>query len=29
MKAKGESGAVVTLICDDGERYLNTYYDDA
>ncbi len=29
MKAKGESGAVVTLICDGGERYLDTYYDDA
>jgi cysteine synthase A len=29
MKAKGETGAVVTLICDGGERYLDTYYDDA
>jgi cysteine synthase A len=28
MKAKGETGAVVTLICDGGERYLDTYYDD-
>ncbi|MCZ8317532.1 MAG: PLP-dependent cysteine synthase family protein [Silanimonas sp.] len=29
MKAKGETGSVVTLICDGGERYLDTYYDDA
>ena len=29
MKAKGQTGAVVTLICDGGERYLDTYYDDA
>ena len=29
MKAKGEAGAVVTLICDGGERYLDTYYNDA
>ncbi|MBS3959307.1 MAG: PLP-dependent cysteine synthase family protein [Xanthomonadaceae bacterium] len=29
MKAEGETGAVVTLICDGGERYLDTYYDDA
>ncbi len=27
MKAKGETGAVVTLICDGGERYLDTYYN--
>ena len=27
MKASGESGSIVTLICDSGERYLNTYYN--
>lgn len=29
MLERGETGSVVTLICDGGERYLNTYYDDA
>lgn len=29
MARAGESGSVVTLICDSGERYLQTYYDDA
>lgn len=29
MRQRGETGSVVTLICDKGERYLNTYYDDA
>ncbi|HJB64153.1 MAG TPA: PLP-dependent cysteine synthase family protein [Candidatus Microbacterium pullistercoris] len=28
MRARGERGSVVTLICDGGERYANTYYDD-
>ncbi|HET7561194.1 MAG TPA: PLP-dependent cysteine synthase family protein [Rhodanobacteraceae bacterium] len=28
MKAKGETGPVVTLICDGGERYAGTYYND-
>jgi cysteine synthase A len=28
MRANGESGAVVMLACDAGERYLDTYYDD-
>jgi cysteine synthase A len=28
MAAAGESGSVVTLICDPGARYLDTYYDD-
>lgn len=28
MTRKGESGAVVTLLCDSGERYLSTYLDD-
>jgi cysteine synthase A len=27
MIAAGETGSIVTLICDPGERYLNTYYD--
>lgn len=26
MKAKGEQGAIVTLLCDSGERYLDTYF---
>ncbi len=29
MLARGEEGSVVTLICDGGERYGGTYYDDA
>lgn len=29
MRERGESGSVVTLICDSGERYAETYYDDA
>jgi cysteine synthase A len=29
MRAGGEAGSVVTLICDGGERYTSTYYDDA
>ncbi|WP_374573500.1 PLP-dependent cysteine synthase family protein [Phenylobacterium sp.] len=29
MAASGEEGSVVTLICDGGERYAQTYYDDA
>ena len=28
MRAEGRSGSVVTLLCDGGERYANTYYDD-
>jgi cysteine synthase A len=27
MKSSGESGSIVTLICDSGERYMNTYYN--
>jgi cysteine synthase A len=23
----GEAGSLVTMICDPGERYLETYYD--
>jgi len=29
MIAAGRSGSVVTLLCDGGERYANTYFDDA
>lgn len=29
MVARGEQGSVVTLVCDRGDRYLKTYYDDA
>lgn len=29
MKAAGEAGAIVGLLCDSGDRYRNTYYDDA
>lgn len=29
MRGRGEEGSVVTLICDAGERYRDTYYDDA
>ncbi|WP_353114255.1 PLP-dependent cysteine synthase family protein [Microbacterium sp.] len=28
MRAAGETGSVVTLICDGGARYAETYYDD-
>lgn len=27
MKRAGESGPIVTLLCDSGERYQSTYYD--
>lgn len=29
MIAKGEQGSIVTLICDSGERYADTIYDEA
>jgi cysteine synthase A len=29
MIARGREGSIVTLICDPGERYLQSYYDDA
>ncbi|QCQ92312.1 PLP-dependent cysteine synthase family protein [Rhodococcus sp. SGAir0479] len=29
MRAQGRSGSIVTLLCDGGERYSGTYYDDA
>jgi cysteine synthase A len=28
MIAQGRTGSVVTLLCDGGERYAHTYYDD-
>ena len=28
MRAEGQLGSVVTLLCDGGERYARTYYDD-
>ncbi|MFT4189718.1 MAG: PLP-dependent cysteine synthase family protein [Aeromicrobium sp.] len=28
MRAAGEEGSVVTLLCDGGERYAHTYFDD-
>jgi cysteine synthase A len=27
MADRGESGSIVTLACDPGDRYLDTYYD--
>lgn len=29
MAERGETGSIVTLLCDDGDRYSCTYYDDA
>jgi len=29
MVERGESGSIVTLACDGGDRYLDTYYNDA
>ena len=29
MKAAGEQGSIVTILCDGGERYSETYYDDS
>lgn len=28
MRAKGESGSIVTLLCDSGERYAHSYFSD-
>ena len=28
MAARGEAGAIVTLACDSGDRYLDTYYSE-
>jgi cysteine synthase A len=27
MQTRGEKGSIVTLLCDSGERYLDTYYN--
>jgi cysteine synthase len=29
LRAAGQTGSVVSLLCDGGERYEHTYYDDA
>jgi cysteine synthase A len=29
MQAAGTGGSIVTLLCDGGERYAHTYFDDA
>ena len=29
MTARGEAGSIVTLACDPGDRYLDTYYSDS
>jgi cysteine synthase len=29
MRASGETGSIVSLLCDSGTRYLNTYHDAA
>lgn len=29
MKARGEAGSILSLLCDAGERYLPTYHDEA
>jgi cysteine synthase len=29
MRSADEPGSVVTLLCDGGERYTHTYYDDS
>lgn len=28
MVQAGETGSIVTILCDDGERYADTYFDD-
>ncbi|RTZ43370.1 PLP-dependent cysteine synthase family protein [Candidimonas sp. SYP-B2681] len=29
MHEAGQTGSIVTILCDSGERYMGTYYDDA
>jgi cysteine synthase A len=29
MAAAGVEGSIVTILCDDGNRYASTYFDDA
>ncbi|WP_095012755.1 PLP-dependent cysteine synthase family protein [Tsuneonella mangrovi] len=28
MARRGETGSIVSILCDDGERYADTYFDD-
>jgi cysteine synthase A len=28
LKARGVAGSIVTLLCDDGQRYRHSYFDD-
>ncbi|WP_024889892.1 PLP-dependent cysteine synthase family protein [Luteimonas huabeiensis] len=28
MRARGETGSIVTILCDGGERYAHSYYND-
>jgi cysteine synthase len=28
LKKRGQGGSIVTLLCDDGQRYLHSYFDD-
>ena len=28
LRAQGRSASIVTLLCDGGERYARTYFDD-
>jgi cysteine synthase A len=29
LKSRGQAGSIVTLLCDDGQRYRLSYFDDA
>jgi cysteine synthase len=29
LEARGVEGSIVTLLCDDGQRYSHSYFDDA
>ncbi len=29
MRERGECGSIITLICDSGDRYIHSYYNDA
>jgi len=29
MRARGDTGSIVTILCDGGERYAHSYYDPA
>lgn len=29
LRSRGTAGSIVTLLCDSGDRYARTYYDDA